>query len=238
MSSSSVSRFQCALCPFVNDQEPLQSVTLKDFIPCSRWVYGKELKEELYAKNNTVTLNSKITSHIDALPNVKAFDLSTGRAYSDDDKLTLRVKFLAITLFGFLIITVPATILNIALRLVLILSLYHFWRHTAEVWDYDGSYDLKERLICLAKDLCRVVLAPVLLLGILLSGIYGIVSPLNGRKLFGSFERFTYGTPVAAPCMQPGDPGNKKTPTEILAEIENMSKSPVCNQVSQLQRRK
>lgn len=56
------------------------------------------------------------------------------------------------------------------------------------------------------KELGRVALSPITLVGLEASAIFGMLPymPWNGRKLYASFERLQYGDYVLAPCFQPG----------------------------------
>ena len=49
----------------------------------------------------------------------------------------------------------------------------------------------------------RIIATPVSILGLELAAIYGIFQPYDGRKLYASFERATYGNFILAPCFQP-----------------------------------
>lgn len=67
----------------------------------------------------------------------------------------------------------------------------------------EKEYNLKGRIISAGGDLLRIVATPISLIGLELSAIYGIFNPFDGRKLYASFERATYGKHILAPCFQP-----------------------------------
>lgn len=73
-----------------------------------------------------------------------------------------------------------------ALRVAKILFLYHFWSNSVP----DSS--LKGRFIEFSKDALKIAFAPLLFVGLFLSGIWGIVRPYDGRKVYASYERLLF----------------------------------------------
>lgn len=53
------------------------------------------------------------------------------------------------------------------------------------------------------QDILRIIATPFSILGLELAAIYGMFRPYDGRKLYGSIERATYGKAILAPCFQP-----------------------------------
>lgn len=123
-------------------------------------------------------------------------DRSNGDQYCNDSKKIKRLKCLCLIaaspfvhLFG--------QILNIANRIAKLITFAHLW--------YPSNKEIifKARVLEFAKDLLRIVLAPLLYLGLLLAAIFGIASPYDGGKIYATFERAAYGKHLLAPCFQP-----------------------------------
>ena len=72
----------------------------------------------------------------------------------------------------------------------------------------------------LIKNIAQLVLAPVCVVLLELSALYGLVCPYNGRKLFANLERFKDGGYVSAPCFQPLIFGDKKRANEAENELD------------------
>lgn len=53
------------------------------------------------------------------------------------------------------------------------------------------------------EDLTRIVMTPIAYLGLEFASLYGIFRPQDGAKLYATFERLEYNTPLLAPCFQP-----------------------------------
>ena len=125
-------------------------------------------------------------------------DKSTGRKYGNEPKELIREKCILLTL-GTPIVHSIASVVNMAYRIVKLVSLSHFWRPR----EGEESYNFKARLKDAGKDLARVVMQPFALIGLELAAVYGVFRPLDGRKLYASIERVQYGDYVLAPCFQP-----------------------------------
>lgn len=139
-------------------------------------------------------------------------DKSTGDEYCNDSKKTVRLKCAA--LFAATLIAQPiALTLNLLNRIGKVVTFAHLWNPSKE------KYSFKARLCEWVKDLAVIVTTPLILVGMVFSALYGaIISPYNGRKLFGTFERLAFSggyqffdinggkNPqkfLLAPCFQP-----------------------------------
>ena len=124
-------------------------------------------------------------------------DTTTGDKYDNEEVSMTRFKCMAIAASAFLAQSV-ALLLNLINRIVKLVSLAHLW------YPREESRSFVARLLEMGKDILRVALTPILFVGIQLSSLYGIASPLNGRKLVATFERAAYTKAFIAPCFQPG----------------------------------
>lgn len=125
-------------------------------------------------------------------------DQTTGRKYLNESKGTVRFKCFLLTL-GTPIVHALASVVNMAYRIVKLVSFSHFWIPK----DGEKSYNFKRRLKEAGTDLLRVVTQPIAFAGLELAAIYGLFSPYDGRKLYASIERAQYGHFILAPCFQP-----------------------------------
>lgn len=91
------------------------------------------------------------------------------------------------------------SVVNVAYRIVKLVTLSHFWfpKHG------ERSYNFEHRLNDAGIDLLRIVAAPIATLGLELAALYGIFSPYNGMKLYATIERAQYGHWILAPFFQP-----------------------------------
>lgn len=139
-------------------------------------------------------------------------DMTTGRRYWNESKGCVGCKCFLLTL-GTPIFHSIASLVNVAYRIVKLVSFSHFWMDKEE----EKSYSFKGRLKDAGQDLLRVLTTPIAFIGLELAAIYGIFTPYNGRKLYASIERAQYGNFILAPCFQPdpkyhalgGDPNEK-----------------------------
>ncbi|OGN56425.1 MAG: hypothetical protein A3D96_05025 [Chlamydiae bacterium RIFCSPHIGHO2_12_FULL_44_59] len=139
-------------------------------------------------------------------------DTTTGRRYWNESKGCVGFKCFLLTL-GTPIFHSIASLVNVAYRIVKLVSFSHFWM------DKEGekSYSFKGRLKDAGQDLLGVLTTPIAFIGLELAAIYGIFTPYNGRKLYASIERAQDGNFILAPCFQPdpkyhalgGDPKKK-----------------------------
>jgi hypothetical protein len=170
------------------------SVTLRDFRPINIW-----------------EIDHDGAKYHDGSPE-HVVDLTTGRRYWNESKGTIRFKCFLLTLGVPLIHPITAAV-NVAYRVVKLVSFYHFWG----IKDAQGRFNLKESLSKAGKDALRIIATPLSIVGLELAAIYGLFRPYDGRKLFASIERATYGSFILAPCFQPdptshalgGDPKQK-----------------------------
>jgi hypothetical protein len=154
--------------------------TIKDFQPISTWTVDTE-GGKWEGENEPKYL----------------LDESTGRRYFNESKGCVRFKCIGLSLitpFAHLI----ATVVNVIYRVLKIISFANFWLPRE-----GDSYDFKGRLKDTGLDAARIVLAPITLLSLELSSIYGWFTPYNGRKLYATIERASYGDFILAPCFQP-----------------------------------
>ncbi len=169
-------------------------VSFRDFQPISTW--KPDLNGPKWKDGNPELL----------------IDMTTGRRYWNESKNCVRLKCF------FMILATPivhsiASLVNVADRIVNLVSFYHFWTYKEE----EKSYSFKGRLKNTGQDLLRVLATPIAFIGLELAAIYGVLTPYNGRKLYASIERAQYGESILAPCFQPdpkyhalgGDPKEK-----------------------------
>lgn len=123
-------------------------------------------------------------------------DNLTGDKYQKEPTNMTRLKCAGVAASAFLVQSV-ALLLNAINRISKLVSLAHLW------YPREEARPLTARFLEMGKDILRVALTPILFLGIQLSAIYGIVTPLNGRKLVATFERAAYTKAFIAPCFQP-----------------------------------
>lgn len=116
-------------------------------------------------------------------------DASTGDRYVTDSPTLVRAKCVMIFAGSFVFHPIAAS-LNILNMVWNILS--------------GNSKDV-------AGDIERICLTPFVLLGMLFATAYGaIINPYDGRKLYGTLERFYYHSSVIATCFQPSKAGYER----------------------------
>lgn len=128
-------------------------------------------------------------------------DTSTSERYLNESSSVIRFKC-ALLVLGTPIVHTIASILHIAYNLAKLFSFYHFWKSQDEKQE-KTDYNLNERAHDLGMDVFHIFFAPLNVLYLTLSALYGIFRPHDGRKLYASGERFAYGQPILAPCFQP-----------------------------------
>lgn len=125
-------------------------------------------------------------------------DQTTRKFYLNDSKKVVQIKC-ALLAIGTPFVHIVAAIINVAVRVFKVLSLYRFWEGINS-----GPYQFKARMESFGHDLVRIIGAPLILLGLEFSAIYGLFNPYDGRKLYATFERYFYeGQFNLAPCFQP-----------------------------------
>lgn len=157
-------------------------VKLKDFSIKTQW--------ELDEKGEKWENNPTILKYI--------IDRSTGRKYWNESAQSIRIKC-SLLLLGTLLVHFIAGMMNVAYRALKLLSLSHFWIKKAD----EQGYFFLGRAQDAGIDFLRMFLQPFVFLGLELSALYGLFSPLDGRKLYASLERAEYGGWILAPCFQP-----------------------------------
>jgi hypothetical protein len=65
------------------------------------------------------------------------------------------------------------------------------------------KYDLKSRIIELAKDVGRIVASPLVVIALTFSALYGLLKPYEARKLISSIALAVCGTTKVAACFAP-----------------------------------
>ncbi len=160
-------------------------VTLRDFCPINRW--EQDVKGEKWGGYDHDKADPKFL--IDKTTNRKYFNESTG---------CVRFKCSLLAL-GTPVVHAIASVCNVAYRIAKVVSLSHFWMHHEKA----SKCSFKARALDAGKDLLRIVTMPITLAGLELAAIYGMFRPYDGRKLYASVERATYGHFILAPCFQP-----------------------------------
>jgi hypothetical protein len=121
-------------------------------------------------------------------------DQTTNKRYLNESHGVVRFKCFLLTI-GTPLVHSIASIATIAYRALKLVTLSYFWT--------DTHIPFKARLSNAGKDLLRIVAAPLSIIGLELSCIYGLFRPYDGRKLYATIERATYGNYILAPCFQP-----------------------------------
>lgn len=129
-------------------------------------------------------------------------DKTTGYMYGSEPTMLSRFKCFLVAL-GTPFFHTLSVIVNIVYRVLKILSFHDYW---------GSNKSFKACLIEQGKDFFRIVAAPLVLVALELSAIYGLVCPREGKKLYASFDRLMFYhivdyngfLPVHfAPCFQP-----------------------------------
>lgn len=117
---------------------------------------------------------------------IDIIDCTTGDKYFEDSAATVRLKCAAVFVATWLIQPIGLT-LNILNKIAKIVTFAHLWAPSEE------EYHFTARLGEWGKDILRIVSTPLIWVGMIFSSFYGaIISPYDGRKLYGSFERLIY----------------------------------------------
>jgi hypothetical protein len=128
-------------------------------------------------------------------------DQSTGDKYWHDDEVVSRFKLFLLTL-GTCTINVIAAALHSVYYLAKIVTCYELIKNSTASW--------QEAMTNYAKDVARVLLAPVILIGLEITAILGIITPMkNGpqdaKKMYALGETLLFGFDGwrLAPCFRP-----------------------------------
>ena len=159
------------------------SVTLKDFVPVNTW---------------TPDAHGEIWYH-DKTPKW-LIDGTTSRKYLNQSTRSVRAKCFLLALGTPLVhgIIVPAVYLKCSMSEAMSGPFYKERRQNFP--------ELTKRTYTLqnfGRDLLRIILQPLLILGLELAVIYGIFNPYDGRKLYASLERLAYKEFRLVSCFQP-----------------------------------
>ncbi|KPK32540.1 MAG: hypothetical protein AMS24_04005 [Chlamydiae bacterium SM23_39] len=124
-------------------------------------------------------------------------DLTTGRFYQNDDSdHVIRCKALGLLAIGWYTHIVIG-LMNIVYRFFRVITFYPFWKVA------EGDISTKERAKGWLVDVSRILFAPIFYIFSEISLFYALISPKNGRKMYGSCERLFYGECMLAFCFQP-----------------------------------
>lgn len=158
----------------------MSSITLKDFQPINIWM--PDLNGPKWGDRDPEFL----------------IDTTTTRRYWNESKGSVGLKCFLLTI-GTPFVHSIASLVNIAYRIVKLISLFHFWTYKEE----EQFYSFKARLEDAGQDVLRIFTTPIAIIGLELAALYGVFTPYNGRKLYASIERAQYGNFILAPCFQP-----------------------------------
>lgn len=92
---------------------------------------------------------------------------------------------------------IVALVTSVVYRIFRCLSFYSFWK------DKEENADFKSRLVEWITDGLRILISPLAIPCLILSSLYGLGRPQDGRKLHAQMEIIFYGHPLLAPCMHP-----------------------------------
>lgn len=171
----------------------MSSLTINHFFPFST------IDEDPYSANKYNYISKQYDGK-----KVNVIDSSTGDKYVNDERNTIRLKC-TMLLFSVPIMHGFIALLDIVIRLMKCLSFYHFWKikkgrvSTISI----PQPGLSVRAYSFVLDLVHIILAPICLICMELSALYGLFLPNNGRKLYNNFERLQYGEAILANCFQP-----------------------------------
>jgi ABC-type uncharacterized transport system permease subunit len=157
----------------------MMDFSLKDFIPINNWAYDK---------NGPCWEESNEPQYIT--------DLSTNKSYWNESFSMIRKKFILL-IFASLFINAIAILLNIFCRILKIITFFSLWMPS------NKTIEKRKRFSLLFGIFIGIFLAPFVYLSLFFSAIYGLFKPLDGRKLYASFERLQYSSFRLAPCFQP-----------------------------------
>lgn len=165
----------------------LPDVVRSDFNPRTQWKKWK---------SGPRWTNGKLVYIIDRASPRTYLD----RCHWNEPLKVIRLKCLALAIATPIVHSVIAVAM-VVLRILRSLSFYYFIRAAL-----DDVPDWKEARISCLVDWIRILAAPILtpivLLGLEGSAVFGLIHPLNGRKLYAAFERLGYNGPILAPCFQ------------------------------------
>ncbi len=160
------------------------TVTFRDFQPINNWTLesgGERCSCEVHRGQPKFLI-----------------DQTTGRKYYNQPEEEVRYRCFVLALATPIVYSI-ISVANIARRILNLVTLSHFWIEK----EGETKYSLLERLADAGKDILRIVAAPVSIVGLELASLYGWFRPYDGRKLYASIERATYGEFVLWTVFQP-----------------------------------
>jgi len=116
-------------------------------------------------------------------PSNRIIDCTTGREYLNQSQSTIRYKCLLLTVLT-PIIHLIAGVEHVAYRIIRLVSFYNFWSSDNKTWE--------DKFKAAGKDLLLMITQPLAVLSLQLSALYGLLRPLDGRKLYATIERAQY----------------------------------------------
>lgn len=122
-------------------------------------------------------------------------DESTGEKYLNESFSTLRQK-LALAFVGSVFLQPLLITCQVALSVLKIISCYPMWAEGDEL-------SLQDRVVDMGKEACKVALSPLVLTMLIISPLWGMVFPNDGRKLYASTELYFYGFTPYTLCFVP-----------------------------------
>ena len=161
------------------------SVTFQDFQPVNNW------KPDLDGEKYNCCKEHKGQPKF-------VIDQATNRRYFNESKDVVSFKCFLLSL-GTPFVHPVTSVVNVAYRIVKLASLSHFWIEK----NGEAKYDFNSRLADVGEDTIRILATPYSIIGLELASVYGWFRPYDGRKLYASIEKATYGHSVLAPCFQP-----------------------------------
>lgn len=168
----------------------MESICLKDFCPWNRWYQPTETRDG---------------------PPLDE-DRTTQRRYWLQENYVLRIKCTLLLFWA------PLNHLaKTAERVFRLFTAYHFTKVKLIKNTLDPKpYPLRSRIQKQASDLLKILVTPILVSALVLSALYGIINPKDGRKLYASTERLFFSKckmkaidplsrkpALTAPCFQP-----------------------------------
>lgn len=162
-------------------------VTLRDFQLCNNWKLDSE--GEVFECCSDHMGQPKFL-----------IDETTNRRYLNESKEVVSFKCFLVML-GTPLAHPLASCVNIPYRIGKLVTCSHFWMGKDD--ETITGYRFKARVADAGKDVLRIVATPISIVGLEFASVYGLFRPYDGRKLYASIERATYGHFILAPCFQP-----------------------------------
>ncbi len=130
-------------------------------------------------------------------------DSRTGDKYLNEDLPVIWLKCFLLSV-GTPIVHAVAAVVKIVFNLLKLISLYDFWKKIDDSnKENKANYNFTKRSLDAGSNILNIVFAPIAVILLEFAALYGMITPRDGRKLYASLERLTYGHFVLAPCFQP-----------------------------------